>query len=93
VILVVGPDNREAFRRYWESENLPFTGLPDPGHVVASLYRQEVKIFRLGRMPALLVVDKKGSIRYSHYGRSMSDIPENKEILDLLNMLNLEIDP
>jgi peroxiredoxin Q/BCP len=41
-------------------------------------------------MPALLVVDKQGCVRYAHYGRSMSDIPPNGEILDLLDILNSE---
>ena len=44
----------------------------------------------MGRMPALLVVDKGGRIRYAHYGHSMSDIPDNREILDLLDALNSE---
>ena len=79
-----------TFKRYWESEHLPFSGLPDPSHTVASQYRQEVNLLKLGRMPALLAVDKAGRIRYAHYGRSMSDIPDNREILDLLDALNSE---
>jgi peroxiredoxin len=90
VILAVGPDNTEVFRRYWDNEHLPFAGLPDPGHRVANQYRQEVILLRLGRMPALLVIDKQGRIRYAHYGHSMSDIPDNHEILDLLDVLNSE---
>jgi peroxiredoxin Q/BCP len=43
-------------------------------------------------MPALLVIDKHGRVRYAHYGHSMSDIPPNLEILDLLETLNSEID-
>jgi len=39
-------------------------------------------------MPAVLVVDKAGQIRYQHYGESMSDIPLNQEILNLLDELN-----
>jgi peroxiredoxin len=68
---------------------LPFIGLPDPAHVVANQYKQEVNLLKMGRMPALLVVDKAGRIRYAHYGHSMSDIPKNREILDLLEALNL----
>lgn len=87
-ILAIGPDGSKAYKRYWESEKLPFTGLPDPKHTVAKLYKQEVNLFKLGRMPALLVVDKQGIIRYQHYGDSMQDIPENKTILDLLDFLD-----
>jgi peroxiredoxin Q/BCP len=31
---------------------LPFIGLPDPGHRVLKLYGQEMKLFKLGRLPA-----------------------------------------
>lgn len=87
-ILALGPDGPNAYRRYWESEKLSFVGLPDPKHTVANLYNQEVNLFKLGRMPALLVVDKEGIIRYEHYGDSMQDIPENSIILDILDGLN-----
>jgi len=87
-ILALGPDGPNAYRRYWESEKLSFVGLPDPKHTVANLYNQEVNIFKLGRMPALLVVDKEGIIRYEHYGDSMKDIPENSVILGVLDDLN-----
>ena len=83
-ILVAGPEKTEAFRDYWAKENLPFIGLPDPEHKVLKLYGQEVKIFKLGRMPAQMLIDKSGKVRFVHYGHSMSDIPENKELLDLI---------
>ena len=87
-ILAIGPDGPNAYRRYWETEKLSFIGLPDPRHTVADLYRQQVKLIKLGRMPALLVVDKEGLIRYEHYGDSMQDIPENAIIIKLLDELN-----
>jgi peroxiredoxin Q/BCP len=85
VIIAIGPDGPKSFQRYWQSERLPFIGLPDPIHKVADLYGQEWNLFKLGRVPALILVDKKGMIRYQHYGESMSDIPENKFILNLLD--------
>lgn len=87
-ILVVGPENAAAFARYWQVNGLPFVGLPDPAHSVLRLYGQEVNLFKLGRMPAQVVVDKKGTARFVHYGHAMSDIPENKEMLALLDSLN-----
>ena len=86
-IIVVGPDDKEAFADYWEKENLPFIGLPDPNHTVLKLYGQEIKWFKLGRMPAQVVVDKTGQARYAHYSNSMRDIPRNDEILTLLDRL------
>ena len=87
-IIVTGPDDAAAFARYWEKEALPFVGLPDPKHQVANLYGQQVKLLKFGRLPALLVIDKQGQIRYRHYGGSMSDIPDNDGILNLLGALN-----
>jgi peroxiredoxin len=90
VILAIGPDGPKSFVRYWEAERLPFTGLPDPKHIVANLYGQEVNLFKLGRIPALMLIDKKGQVRYEHYSDSMSDIPENQLILGLLDKINSE---
>jgi peroxiredoxin Q/BCP len=89
-VLIVGPDGPRSFQRTWEKEAFPFPGLADPRHSVADLYRQEVNLLKLGRMPAVLVVDKAGQIRYQHYGESMSDIPLNQEILEFLDRLNAE---
>jgi peroxiredoxin len=83
-IVVIGPEEAESFRKYWIKEDLPFIGLPDPEHKVLKLYGQEVKLLKLGRMPAQMLIDKSGMLRYVHYGNSMSDIPSNEEILNLI---------
>jgi peroxiredoxin len=87
-IVVVGPEGEKAFKAYWQKEELPFIGLPDPTASVLKLYGQEVNLFKLGRMPAQVVVDKKGVVRSINYGRSMSDISKNSVILELLEKLN-----
>jgi len=38
-------------------------------------------------MPALMLVDSDGYIRYQHYGTSMADIPENALVLKLLDKM------
>jgi len=83
-IIVAGPEKAEAFREYWAKEALPFIGLPDPEHKVLKLYGQEVKLFKLGRLPAQMLIDKSGKVRFVHYGHSMSDIPSNQEIIELI---------
>lgn len=83
-IVVVGPEAAESFRKYWEEEKLPFIGLPDPTHKVLKQYGQEVRLFKLGRMPAQMVIDTSQTLRYVHYGHSMADIPSNKEVLQLI---------
>jgi peroxiredoxin len=90
VIIVVGPENAGTFAKYWSKNDLPFIGLPDPGHKVLKLYGQEIKLFKFGRMPAMVIIDKKGIVRFVHYGHSMSDIPENTDVIETLQSLNDE---
>jgi peroxiredoxin len=87
-ILVLGPDGPNAFRRYWAENEMPFTGLADIRSRVADQFYQEVNLFKLGRMPALFVIDLQGRIRYMHYGDSMSDIPPNREVLLVVDGIN-----
>lgn len=86
-VLVVGPENASAFKEYWDSNDLPFIGLPDPEHKVANLYGQEVNLLKLGRMPAMMIIDKAGRIRYSHYGESMRDILSLDQVYSMLDEL------
>lgn len=86
-VVVIGPENATAFETYFREHDLPFIGLPDPTSSVLKLYGQEVNLFKLGRMPAQAIVDKQGTVRFVHYGHSMSDIPENSELLELLDTL------
>ena len=89
-VIVVGLDSAASFADYWRVNRLPFIGLPDPETSVLRRYGQEVNLFKLGRMPAQVIVDRHGTVRFVHYGLLMSDIPDNDEILDLLDQLNLE---
>jgi peroxiredoxin Q/BCP len=91
-VVVVGPDNHQAFQSYWRKEDLHFVGLADPTHTVGRLYGQESKLLKLGRLPALMVVDKAGHVVYKHYGSSMSDIPPIRQILAVLDDLNQQAD-
>lgn len=86
-ILVIGPDSAASFKQYWQQEKLPFPGLPDPEHRVSNLYSQEIKLFKLGRMPASMLVDKVGILQLVHYGRSMTDIPSSRIFLERIASL------
>ncbi len=86
-IVVIGPEKPHEFKAFWEKEHMPFSGCADPTHRVADLYGQEAHLLRLGRMPALFIIDKKGTIQYAHRAKSMSDIPPNREVLALLASL------
>ena len=87
-VVVVGPEDAAAFAKYFKKESLPFVGLPDPKHSVLKLYGQQVNLFKLGRMPAQVLIDKAGVARYVHYGHDMTDIPENAELLALADEIN-----
>jgi len=89
-IMVVGPEDSESFQKFWVKEDLPFIGLPDPEHRILKLYGQEASLFKLGRLPAQMLVDKPGMLRYVHYGHSMMDIPSNKEIMNLIKAIDVD---
>jgi peroxiredoxin Q/BCP len=52
------------------------------------MYRQEVNLFKLGRMPLNCVIDRNGNIRFAHYGESMKDIPSNDDLFRVIDELN-----
>ena len=87
VVVAIGPEDSDSFSKYWKENNLSFYGIPDKEHSVLKLYGQKVNLFKLGRMPAQMLVDKEGILKYVHYGNSMKDIPQNNEIFDLIDSL------
>jgi peroxiredoxin len=89
-IIAIGPEDAKSFADWWRQHDMPFIGIADPEHIIAKMYGQQVKLIKLGRMPASLLIDKNGFIRYKHFGESMSDIPETRQILTLIDELNKE---
>jgi len=86
-VVIVGPDDARAFRRHWEAGGLDFIGIPDPERRILRKYGQEVRLMRLGRLPATVVLDKAGIVRHVHYGGSMMDIPPVEGLLRTLDTL------
>jgi hypothetical protein len=64
---------------------MPFPGCADLGSKVADMFRQEVNIFKFGRMPVEFIIDRSGIIQYLHYGESMSDIPSIDDLINLID--------
>lgn len=89
-IIAIGPETSKAFKEWWDEHQMPFTGIADPRHVIADTYGQQVKLIKLGRMPATILIDKLGQIRYTHFGESMADIPGTREILEFIDNMNKE---
>ena len=87
VIVVLGPEDAGAFRKYFTENDLPFVGVHDPTHSVLKLFGQKVNLFKFGRMPAQVLVEKSGLARFVHYGHDMTDIPKNGELFGLIDSL------
>jgi peroxiredoxin len=87
-IIAIGPERPQLFNDWWHNEKMPFIGIADPEHIIANLYGQKVNALKFGRMPAMVIVDKEGTIVYRHYGKSMSDIPSDIDILSFLDDWN-----
>ena len=83
-VVVVTPHDAEKTSKYFLKNNLPFYGVPDPDHKVANLYKQQWKLFKLGLMHALFVIDWSGKIVFSYYSKSMKDIPANETVISVL---------
>lgn len=86
-IVAVGPENPAEFKKFWDEHEFEFTGIADPEQKILKLFDQKIRILKLGRMPAQILIDKSGTLRYMHYGNSMKDIPENSEILDIIDKI------
>lgn len=89
-IVVVNPEDATEVKAFSENQGLPFRMLVDPGHEVANRYGQEVNLFKLGRMPALVVLDRAGMVQYEHRANSMMDTAKNSDVLSVLDRLNDE---
>jgi peroxiredoxin len=87
-IIAIGPEDAKAFTDWWHEHQMPFTGIPDPGHDIAKLYNQQFKLLRGGRLPSMTVIDKEGMVRFMHFSALPSDIPPNEQILNLLAEIN-----
>jgi peroxiredoxin Q/BCP len=87
-IVVVAKDSRKKVKSYFQENNLPYIGIPDPEGKVAGQYQQQWKIAKLGLMPAMFLIDTGGTISYLHYSSSMSDIPANKTVLEQAGRLS-----
>jgi peroxiredoxin len=87
IIVVVGPEDHKKFQDYWVGKEFSFYGIPNGKETVMKDYEQDVKLLKAGRMPAQFLIDKEGIVRYAHFANSMKDIPDNKEILKIIDQL------
>jgi peroxiredoxin len=88
VILVIDPDRPDQIQDYWAREELPFPGFSDAENRVASLFHQKVDIFREGRLPSVVILDRRSRIRFRYDGASAPDLPANEILLAELDRIN-----
>lgn len=84
-VLTDGLKNAKKMEVKYAKEKMPIYYNEDKS--MGKALKQEWSVVKLGRMPALFVVDKQGIIKYAYYSDSMSDIPKNQEVLDFLETL------
>ena len=46
-IVVIAPHEKARVRAYWEKNNLPYIGIPDPDGTLGKLYGQEWTLIKL----------------------------------------------
>ncbi len=83
-VIAICPESEEKIKKFLNKQNLDLTFVADPSHSLAKSYNQQVSIFKLGRMPAQILLDKEGKRFFEHYSNSMMDIIKNEQILDLV---------
>jgi peroxiredoxin len=87
-IVAIGPDKPERIAEHWSSNAIPFPGLADPDKDVLKDLGQEFRLLKFGRMPSVMILDRHGNLAYVHRGNSANDIPENRELFEVLDQLS-----
>jgi len=87
-IYVILVDGEENAKKMVDEHAKRYPIFYDQTKKVAKLLKQEIKLAKAGRMPALLIVDKQGIIQYAYYGDSMKDIPKNEVVFEILEKIN-----
>jgi peroxiredoxin len=81
-------DNEKNAKKMEEKYARNYAIFYDESKTVPKLLNQQIKIWKGGRMPGLLIIDKQGIIQYAYYSDSMKDIPKNEILLQELEKIN-----
>jgi peroxiredoxin len=83
-VVVVLPQRADTVRQYLSANELPFEVLIDGTREVSKAYgvwhRIGLDAWNIAR-PAVFLIDRDRSIRYSFVGRSQAEFPSHEEIL------------
>ncbi len=80
-VVVVCPEKATGIEKFLAKEPVDFDLIGDEDHQLADEYGQQVKVFKLGRMPSQILLDNQENKIFEHHGNTMMDIVENEEIL------------
>jgi len=86
-VLVMVPNGPRMIERYVSAHNSPYPILSDKGSVVAGLYLQVKRFFKIGA-PTVVLVDQQGKVAYTHYATSLIAEPDNNEPLAVLSSMS-----
>ncbi len=86
-VVVVCPEKIDVVENFSDTNNISFDMVSDDKHVLARRYGQKVNYFKLGRMPAQLIMDSNAKFVFQHFANSMGDIIDNFDILDTFDEL------
>ena len=75
-ILVMVPNGPKMIEKHIQKNNTPYRILSDKGLKVAAKYFQVKKFFAVGT-PTVFLVNQKGEILYTFYGKSVQEVPKN----------------
>jgi methyl-accepting chemotaxis protein len=86
-IVAIVAQSSDAVRTYIEETGLPFNILIDETREVLKAYgvwhRVGLTAWNIAR-PAVFLIDRSGTIRYSFIGERQNEFPSSAEILDAL---------
>ncbi len=91
-VVVICPENMAGVEKFVAKQPLEIDLVADPQHVIADRFKQQVKIFKLGRMPAQIILNKDDKQVFEHYASSMTNIIENNVILSAIKKANPTVD-
>ncbi len=88
VVVVVGPESREAFEWYWQKEHFAFVGLSDPQETVSRLFSDGPAGGQWPvRTPEWVLIDKEGHVRHREFA-SWAGEPRGDGLIEMLGALN-----
>jgi thioredoxin-dependent peroxiredoxin len=86
-VVAISAEGIEAGERYLNSHPLPYPVVVDAEHGTFDAYDVTSRLLSLGQRPGLFVIDGEGVIRFDSIGVQQWQIPENEQVLEVLESL------